>query len=345
MLIGGLSSYAFADEVSTQGPTVENASQAVEVTKTEAEKKAEAEKAQAAAEAKQAAAEEAAGGGISLAEAAKKSANPVSDVWMLILQNDYTALEQKDGGHEMRNRLSFQPVMPVPIMDGEWNLVNRVVLNQYSSPGSGDLTGTLDDIYTDDRANGLGDTVFMSLAAPNRDDGWIWGFGPTMIAPTATEDSLGQEKWQVGPAGLVVHLGKETGELTNFNSWNVGFLAQQWWSVGGTDNRADTSQSDIQYFLNFRLNDTDLIGMTPNIQIDWEKSGKDRFSVPIGLGYIGMTRLGNTPLRIALELQYYVMQPDVDSLRAESWDEDSIALTPDWNLKLAISPVIANPFK
>jgi hypothetical protein len=40
-----------------------------------------------------------------------------------------------------------------------------------------------------------------------------------------------------------------------------------------------------------------LIGMTPNIQIDWKKSGSDRFSVPIGLGAIGLFRSGNTLVR------------------------------------------------
>ncbi|MFA0173335.1 hypothetical protein AB4424_25475, partial [Vibrio splendidus] len=32
---------------------------------------------------------------LSVQEAAKKSANPVSDVWMLITQNDYTFLEKE----------------------------------------------------------------------------------------------------------------------------------------------------------------------------------------------------------------------------------------------------------
>ncbi|UJF18297.1 hypothetical protein L0B53_14905 [Vibrio sp. SS-MA-C1-2] len=286
-------------------------------------------------------------GEMSLAQAAKKSANPVSDAWMLVAQNDYTTLKTRGGGHEMQNRFSFQPVMPVPIMDGEWNLVNRMVLQQYSSPGQGVAEdSTPSDIFADGRTNGLGDTVFMSLAAPNRDDGWIWGVGPTMIAPTATEDNLGQEKWQVGPAALVARLGSESGDITSIDSWNLGILAQQWWSFAGTSNRKDTSQSDIQYFINYKVNDTGLIGMTPNISIDWKKHGKDRFNVPVGLGYIGMARIGQMPVRWGVEAQYYVMRSDTDDMTdLESWDADSIAYTPQFNLKVFVAPIAKNPFK
>ena len=236
---------------------------------------------------------------LSVQEAAKKSANPVSDVWMLITQNDYTFLEKEDGHHEMQNRFSFQPVMPVPIMDGEWNLVNRLVANHYSSPGDRE-----DGDFFEGRTNGMGDTVFLSLAAPNRDDGWIWGVGPTVIMPTGT-DGLTQDKWQVGPAAMVARLGKETGNPASIESWNVGFLAQQWWDVGGSDSVTEsTNQADIQYFLNYRVSNTALIGMTPNIQIDWTKDGSDQFTVPVGLGYIDMFKVGPMPVRWGVELQY-----------------------------------------
>ncbi|PML59554.1 hypothetical protein BCT58_04365 [Vibrio lentus] len=275
---------------------------------------------------------------LSVQEAAKKSANPVSDVWMLITQNDYTFLEKEDGHHEMQNRFSFQPVMPVPIMDGEWNLVNRLVANHYSSPGDRE-----DGDFFEGRTNGMGDTVFLSLAAPNRDDGWIWGVGPTVIMPTGT-DGLTQDKWQVGPAAMVARLGKETGNPASIESWNVGFLAQQWWDVGGSDSVTEsTNQADIQYFLNYRVSNTALIGMTPNIQIDWTKDGSDQFTVPVGLGYIDMFKVGPMPVRWGVELQYYVMKPDANVNTTNP--AEYVPYAPDWNLKFFIAPVTLNPFK
>lgn len=263
-----------------------------------------------------------------LAKAAQKSNNPVSDAWLLITQNDYTSIEgDAVDGTEYRNRVSFQPVMPIPIWDGKWNLVNRPVVQAFSSPVDDDLNSTTP---FDGRTEGLGDTVFFSLLAPNRDDGFIWGVGPTVILPTATEDVLGQEKWQVGPSALALRLGTESGGF-GIEHFNIGVLAQHWWSVAGDDGRDHTNQSDIQYFINWRKNATQLIGMTPNIQIDWTEDGSDRFTVPIGLGTIGFFKWGNTPVRWGVELQHYINQPD--------------AFGPEWNLKVFLAPVKPNPFK
>ncbi|MCZ8488217.1 hypothetical protein O9992_15425 [Vibrio lentus] len=71
---------------------------------------------------------------------------------------------------------------------GEWNLVNRLVANHYSSPGDRE-----DGDFFEGHYKRYGNTVFLSLAAPNRDDGWIWGVvGPTVIMPTGT-DGLTQD--------------------------------------------------------------------------------------------------------------------------------------------------------
>lgn len=108
-------------------------------------------------------------------------------------------------------------------------------------------------------------------------------------------------------------------------------LAQHWWSFAGNDDRPYTNQSDIQYFINWREDATTLIGMTSNIQIDWKKTGSGRFSVPIGLGTIGLLKWGNTPVRWGVEPQYYVQQPDPAG--------------PEWNLTRFFVPVKPNPYK
>ena len=154
--------------------------------------------------------------------------------------------------------------------------------------------------------------------------------GPTFIWPTATEDILGQEKWQAGPAALAARLGNDYGGL-GIESWNIGILAQQWWDYAGSGKREHTNQADIQYFLNWKQSPTRLIGMTPNIQVDWTKSGSDRFSVPVGLGVIDLFKAGNMPIRWGAEVQYYVNQAD--------------DFGPKWNFKLFFAPVAPNPFK
>lgn len=264
---------------------------------------------------------------MSIEKAAMKSNNPVSDAWLLITQNDYTILDTPEG-NKWQNATTIQPIMPVPILDGEWNLVNRVITGVVSSPVAEDFNSPN---FFDQRTTGNTDTIFFTLAAPNRDDGFIWGVGPTFTLPTATQDVLGSEKWSAGPAGLAARLGNSFGDPGSLESWNLGVLAQHWWDFSGDDDREDYNRSNIQYFVNYKSDATNLIGMTPNIIIDWEKSGSDRFSVPVGLGRIGFMRWGKLPVRWGAEIQYYVMQPD--------------DFAPEWNLKLFLAPVAPNPFK
>lgn len=263
---------------------------------------------------------------MSLEKAAQKSNNPVSDAWLLIGQSDNYVVDTPDG-KKLQNSLTAQPVMPVPILGGDWNLVNRVVTGVVSAPFAEDFDSA--DPFGQ-RTTGNTDTIVFSLAAPNRDDGWIWGLGPTFILPTATQDVLGQEKWQAGPAGLLVRLGNDHGGW-GLENWNIGVLAQHWWDFSGDNDRAGTNQSNIQYFINWKKDAVQLIGMTPNIEIDWEKDGNDRFAVPVGLGTIGFFRIGKVPVRWGVEMQYYVMQPD--------------PVGKMWNLKIFVAPVAANPFK
>ena len=118
------------------------------------------------------------------------------------------------------------------------------------------------------------------------------------------DDVLGQGKWQAGPAAIALNLGKEHGHL-GLESWNIGFLAQQWWSYAdaGSSDRDEQNQSDIQYFLNWKMNDTQLIGMTPNIRINWKADDSDdRLSLPVGLGTIGLFKLGKLLFEFARPL-------------------------------------------
>ena len=112
---------------------------------------------------------------------------------------------------------------------------------------------------------------------------------------------------------------------------NFGALAQHWWSYAGDSDRPATNQTDIQYFINWKMDATQLVGMTPNIRINWEADSDDMLSLPIGLGTIGMFRIGKLPVRWGVEAQYYVVQPD--------------AAGPEWNIKLFIAPIILNPLK
>ena len=282
-----------------------------------------------------------------LAALAQQTNNPIGDVWLLITQNDTLLLGGDElDGPEVLNSLKLQPVLSFPILNNEWNMVVRPVLQFQSVPldaDVGDLFGVSpNDIAADPdlfatasdplgRTTGLGDTVLLTLAGPRSDDGWILAGGATQIFPTATDDVLGQGRWQAGPAALVARLGNSHGGF-DIESFNVGALAQHWWSYAGDDDRDDTSQSDIQYFLNWKLNETQLIGMTPNISINWEADGDffDKAAIPVGFGTIGLFKIGDLPIRYGVEAQYYLTGPD--DIRREA------------NFRVFIAPIIPRLF-
>lgn len=279
---------------------------------------------------------------------AKKSNNPLSDVWLLIVQNDLSVIGGDDvPGSETLNVTLFQPVMPVPLLDNKYNLILRPVLPVISSPldkdvgklfgrsaaeiaASPKLSAIAGDPYGE-RSAGLGDAVLLSLFGPNSTDGWVYGLGISQVFPTATQDVLGQQKWQIGPAGILARLGSEYGHL-GLESWNLGVLPQQWFSYAGSGDREAVNRMNLQYFINWKMNAVQLIGMTPNIIIDWEeKDIDDAVSLPIGLGTIGMMKVGKLPIRWGIEAQYFVVQSDAGG--------------PRFNFRMFFAPVVGNPFK
>lgn len=87
---------------------------------------------------------------------------------------------------------------------------------------------------------GLGDihtTLFFSPAKPGMA---IWGVGPSITIPTATDDLLGTRKWSAGPSASVLFMPKP---------WVFGALVRQLVSFAGNSDRKDVSQLLIEPFL------------------------------------------------------------------------------------------------
>jgi hypothetical protein len=168
---------------------------------------------------------------------------------------------------------------------------------------------------------GYGDTQLFAFLGPERTDGIVWGAGLTFIFPTASDEILGQGKYQAGPALLYFYLGKP---------WTLGILAQHWWSVAGDENRQETNHTDIQYVARHQLPDAWSIGMGPTISINWEADSGNRITFPIGLGITKTIRWGKTPIKFRLEPQYSIIKPD---------DYGT-----EWNIRIQIALVINSPF-
>lgn len=167
-------------------------------------------------------------GSKSLTEVNKELSNPISSIWAIAFQENNYWLNRPE-----RNNINFQfqPVLPVSLTEN-WNLITRPVVPLLNSNSYINESGNLH------RVTGFGDTVLVSMLSPTDRlvGNWLVAAGPTFILPTATR--LGQNKRQLGPAGVLGYLG---------GKYIVGVFPQQWWSVGGPGSNT-VSQFNCQYF-------------------------------------------------------------------------------------------------
>ncbi len=250
----------------------------------------------------------------------KKLTNPVSDIWSISFQQNNYILDMGPGKSDRWNSdLNFQPVLPVSLTD-DWNLITRTVMPLFNSvphPNPHDPADT-------ERTTGFGDIVLLEMLSPSSKvvGNWLLGIGPSFIFPTASSTYTGQGKYQVGPGVVVGYLSKK---------WILGAFVQNWTSFGGSGNRPDTNQMNLQPIAAYFLPDGWSIGYSGNILANWKASGEDVWTVPIGLAISKIFKLGRLPVKVALAGQYMPIHPDVGGQK--------------WNIQLAVTPVIPKLIK
>lgn len=147
---------------------------------------------------------------------------------------------------------------------------------------------------------GLGDITTSLFLSPNKPTkrGWIWGAGPVLLLPTATEDVLGTEKWGIGPTGVVL---KQTGP------WTVGLLVNHIWSLAGDDNRGDINATFLQPFFSYTTQTHTTIGAYTESAYDWQA---EQWSVPLIAQVAQLFKIGPQILQFAVGAKYWVDSPD-----------------------------------
>ena len=238
-----------------------------------------------------------------LAAVGAKLANPVSDVWALFTEFDFSFSDGdlNDGDWKFGSTMLFQPVMPIKLTEN-WKLITRPTIPvvwtaQVPEP---DGRGGVDF----DGKFGLGDIALPLVLAPNKgiDLGGgqlILSLGPTWTFPTSTPDVLGSEKWEVGPASVIVWKNKKV---------TAGIFPQYWWSFASRDSDRDpTSHGDLLYFFFYNLPNAWQIGTNPTITYDNKASGGNQWNVPIGITVAKTTRIGKMPVKFQLGAEYSVV--------------------------------------
>ncbi len=228
------------------------------------------------------------GGGGDAAELAKELQNPIAALISVPLQSNY---DRGSGSDEegWQYKLNIQPVIPLSISE-DWNLISRTILpfvTQDGIAGSGNQTG-------------LGDTVqsiFFSPKAPTA-GGWIWGVGPVLLLPTATDRTLGAGKWGGGPTAIV---------LKQVSGWTYGALLNQIWSFAGQSARADVNAAFVQPFLAYTTAKQTTLAINSESTYDWEQK---QWTAPLNLSVAQLLKLGKKPVQFQFGYRYYVEKPE-----------------------------------
>ena len=228
-------------------------------------------------------------------ELAKKLSNPVSSLISVPFQLNW------DTGIGPQNEdqflLNIQPVIPIRLTE-KWSLIQRVIVPVIDAPyGAG---------------SGLGDVTFQSFFSPDpKPGGAIWGVGPVIVAPTATKDRLGTEKWSGGPAFVI---------LQQQGPWTYGILAINAWSFAGDDDRADVNYGFFQPVLTRGLGKG--VTLSGNLEAVAQWDADEVWTVPINLAVSKVIRIGSQMASVGGGPRFYLERPYGG---------------PDWGLRFAFT--------
>ena len=218
---------------------------------------------------------------------ATQLSNPVSSLISVPFQYNYN-----DGfldGSGVQSFINIQPVIPFSISDN-WNLISRTivpVVNLQGFQGEGSSQ------------TGLGNTLqsfFFSPKAPTR-GGLIWGVGPVVQIPTAT-NGISPNQWGLGLTGVVL---KQT------NGWTFGALANHVWSVSRNDDFGESSNSFFQPFLSYSTKTATSFSINTESTYNWVT---EDWSVPINLSVAQIIKIDRKPVQITGGLRYWAENPE-----------------------------------
>jgi hypothetical protein len=236
--------------------------------------------------------------GASAQELADKLANPVASLISVPLQNN---LNYGIGPYNgIKYTVNIQPVIPFKLNDN-LNLITRYILPLVDQQ---DITGENTHEF------GLSDATVTAFFAP-KSEKIIWGVGPAFLITSATDKLLGTEKFGIGPSVLIMHQSK---------GLSLGFIANQIWSVAGSEDRADFNNFYTQIFMSYSYKSGASLGINTEITQNWERN-TTMISLNPSIGAI--TKLGTQVVQFSVQPLIPIVGPDQSK--------------PDWGLRAVVA--------
>jgi len=258
--------------------------------------------------------------GKSADEIAKELANPNNSLASLVFKNQYRWYTGDLPGADDQDNytLLFQPVFPFPLAitasGGKPNIFFRPAFPiLFDQPVPVSTNGQLDW----DGVSALGDIGFDLAYGVTEKTGLLWAVGMVGTLPTATDSEVAGKQLRLGPEVM----------FAKFNKWGVyGIFPSHQWDVTGWSD-ANYSTTQIQLFLKFLPGGGWNVGTAPIMDYDWET---EEWTLPLNLAASKTLMAGKTPVKLELEINYYIEQPD--------------AFGPEWMVGFNVTPVVPNIF-
>ena len=184
-------------------------------------------------------------------ELAKALQNPVASLISVPFQFNFDyGIGPAEGS---RMTINMQPVIPMSISE-DWNLIGRAILPVISQNNVFGESGS---------QSGLSDAVVSGFFSPKEPSasGLIWGVGPALLIPTATDGLLGTGKFGIGPTAVA---------LTQVSGFTVGALVNHIWSVAGDADRADVNSTLMQPFIAKNFAGGYVLAVNTELTQNWE---------------------------------------------------------------------------
>lgn len=221
------------------------------------------------------------------AELAKKLANPVASLISVPFQYNYDEDfgVANDGSKHLMN---IQPVIPISISD-DLNVISRTILPVIAQ----------DDIPSGSSRSGIGDILQSFFISPKEPTarGLIWGLGPAFLLATASDDTLGGEKWALGPTFV---------GLKQEGPWTYGILMNHVWSFAGVDYRKDVDSTYLQPFLSYITSTHTTFSLNSESTYDWVDN---HWNAPANLLVNQLFKVGDQRIQFGVGPRYWIDSP------------------------------------
>ena len=213
--------------------------------------------------------------------------NPLANMITVPVQNNF----DYGGGRDdkgFRYTLVAQPVLPFKL-NNDWNLITRTIIP----------FAHVDNVFPSSES-GLGDIVQSLWFSPSRptEGGLVWGVGPAVLYPTASNDLLGAEQWGLGPTAVAVWLR---------GPWTFLLLGIHNWGLDPPDDRQRVNQSFGQIALAYTTPTRTTYFVSTESTYNWNRN---QATVPLQMGINQLFIIGGRPIQFGGLLRSYAEKPE-----------------------------------